>query len=96
MKSLSEIQTSLNHHKQSLYGKYPIHSLAIFGSYARKEQNENSDVDVLVEFNGRIGVKFMDLADEIESILGLKVDLVSKKALKEKYFNSISPDLIYV
>lgn len=96
MKSLNDIQESLNKHKVSLFEKYPIKTLAIFGSYARTEQNENSDVDVLVEFNDSIGIRFIDLAEEIEKILGIKVDLVSRKAIKEKYFNVIQTDLIYV
>ncbi len=96
MKSLNDIRDSLSKHKASLFEKYPIKTMALFGSYARKEQNEKSDVDVLVEFNDRIGIRFIDLAEEIENILEVKVDLVSRKAIKEKYFNAIQTDLIYV
>ena len=96
MKTLQEIKNKLGNHKRHLFKDYPIKSLAIFGSYSRKEQTENSDVDILVEFNGRIGIRFIDLADEIENIVGSKVDLVSKNGIKEKYFNAINPDLIYV
>ena len=96
MKSLIEIQRTLATHKQMLYEKYPIKSMAIFGSYARKEQNDQSDLDLLVEFREKIGIKFIDLADDIEKIIGLKVDLVSKKGIKEKYYQSIQTDLIYV
>ncbi len=96
MKSLMDIKSTLSSHKQKLYEKYPIKSMAIFGSYARKEQTENSDLDVMVEFNDKIGIRFIDLADEIETIIGLRVDLVSKKGLKEKYYKSIQSDLIYV
>jgi hypothetical protein len=70
--------------------------MAIFGSYSRREQNESSDIDILVEFSDRIGVRFIDLADELESIIGFKVDLVSKKGVKEKYLQTIDSDLIYV
>ncbi len=79
-----------------LYEKYPIKTIAIFGSYARKEQTEMSDLDLLVEFKERIGVRFIDLADEIEGITGERVDLVSRKGIKEKYFQAIQTDLIYV
>ncbi|MDZ7743915.1 MAG: hypothetical protein U5Q03_19820 [Bacteroidota bacterium] len=51
---------------------------------------------MLVEFNDKIGIRFIDLADEIEQIVGVKVDLVSKNGIKEKYFTAIVPDLIYV
>ncbi len=96
MKSLNEIKSNLTSHKQELCSEYPIQSIAIFGSYARREQTENSDLDIMVEFNDKIGIRFIDLAEEIEKITGLKVDLVSRKGIKNKYFNSISTDLIYV
>ncbi len=70
--------------------------MAIFGSYSRNENRNDSDLDILVEFNDKIGIRFIDLADEIENIVGVKVDLVSKDGIKEKYFKAIDPDLIYV
>jgi len=70
--------------------------LAIFGSVARNEQTEISDLDILVDLNGKIGIRFIDLADEIEAITGLKVDLVSKKGIKDKYLKAITSELIYV
>ena len=76
--------------------RYPIASMALFGSFARSEQTEASDIDVLVELNGKIGSKFIDLADELETSLGHKVDLVSRKGIKPRYLRSIEPELIYV
>ncbi len=70
--------------------------MALFGSVARNEQSDVSDVDVLVEFNGRIGSGFLTLAFELEEELGTKVDLVSRGGIKPKYFRAIEPDLIYV
>ena len=70
--------------------------MAIFGSYSRREQNDSSDLDILVEFSDKIGIRFIDLADDLEKIIGFKVDLVSKKGIKEKYLESINSDLIYV
>jgi predicted nucleotidyltransferase len=96
MKTLREIELTLEEHKQYLFSAYPIKSLAIFGSYARKEQNEQSDVDLLVEFNDKIGMRFIDLAEELEKIIGFKVDLVSRKGIKDKYFKKIQSDLTYV
>ena len=83
-------------HKGRLFQDYPIKSMAIFGSYSRREQNDSSDLDILVEFSDKIGVRFIDLADELENIIGFKVDLVSKNGIKEKYLESINSDLIYV
>ena len=96
MKTLQEIKEILSSHKSKLFADYPIKSLAIFGSYSRKEQNDNSDLDILVEFSDRIGIRFIDLADDLEKIVEPKVDLVSKKGIQEKYLQSITSDLRYV
>lgn len=96
MRTLQEIQNTLSNNKNQLFHDYPIKSMAIFGSYSRKEQNDSSDLDILVEFSDKIGIRFIDLADELENIIGLKVDLVSKNGIKEKYLRSIDSDLIYV
>ncbi len=96
MRTLQEIKSTLSNHKQRLFHDYPIRSMAIFGSYSRNEQNDLSDLDILVEFSDKIGIRFIDLAEDLENIVGFKVDLVSKKGIKEKYLNSIDSDLIYV
>ena len=96
MKSLIEIQSTLEEYKPMLYEKYSIKSMAIFGSYARKEQNDQSDLDLIVEFKDKIGIRFIDLADDIERIIGVKVDLVSKGGIKEKYLQAIQSDIIYI
>ena len=83
--------------KPALEKKYGVKDLAIFGSYSRDTAIKGkSDVDVLVDFSQPIGITFIDLADELEQLLQLKVDLVSRNGIKAKYFNVIEPDLIYV
>lgn len=96
MDTFLDIKTKLEIHKKELFEKYPIKELAIFGSYARNEQKEASDLDLMVEFHSRIGSEFIELADELEEILRIKVDLVSKKGIKERYFERIKDDLIYI
>ncbi|MCC6601487.1 MAG: nucleotidyltransferase family protein [Crocinitomicaceae bacterium] len=96
MKSLSSIKNALAKHKEHLSNKYGLNLIAIFGSYGREQQSKNSDVDILVDFKKPIGIEFIDLANELESILKLKVDLVSKNGIKEKYFRHIEKDLNYV
>lgn len=96
MKNLTEIKDKITLNRIALFSKYPIRTLAIFGSFSRKEQTESSDLDILVDFKENIGIKFIDLADELEQLLGIKVDLVSKKGIKEKYLRAIENDLIYV
>jgi predicted nucleotidyltransferase len=82
--------------KPILQGKYPLESIALFGSYARDEADENSDVDLLVELNGKMGINFIDMADEIEGNLGIKTEVITKPSIREKFFNLIKEDLIYV
>ena len=70
--------------------------MAVFGSFARNEQREDSDVDILVEFSVPVGMEFIDLADDLEGILNRKVDLVSKGGIKPKYLAAIQNQLSYV
>ncbi len=66
MKTLNEIKKILLEHKQELKEKYKVKSIAIFGSYARGEQTEKSDIDILVEFYEPIGLKIA----RFERVLG--------------------------
>ena len=98
MKTLSEIKEILRKHKKELREKYKVKSIAIFGSYARGEQKETSDIDILVEFYKTPDyLKFFELEDYLSNLLGIKVDLVIKGAIKNPYIKkSIEEDLIYV
>lgn len=96
MKTISEIKELLKKNKKDLMMKYDLKSIALFGSIAREEATEKSDIDILVEFEKPIGLEFVLLADELEEILGIKVDLVTPKALKPKMFEYIKQDLQYV
>ena len=87
----------LREHKAELFKKFPIASLALFGSYARGDETTESDVDILVEYNGPIGWEVVDIVEELEGLLQVKkVDLVSKRAVKPHYIPYIEKDLIYV
>lgn len=91
------ILTILKKAKPSLEKKYGVKELALFGSYSRNDAVPGkSDVDVMVDFSKPIGLEFVDLADELERLLQMKVDLVSRGGIKPRYFTAIEPDLIYV
>lgn len=96
MKTQSQILNLLQKNKEFLFKKYPIKELALFGSFARNEQNMQSDIDILVEFNSRVGMEFIELTDELEDLVQIKVDLVSKNGIKDKYFREIENELKYV
>ncbi len=96
MTSLNQIQSTLSSHRAELLDLFRVKTLAVFGSYARNEQRNDSDVDILVEFNSPVGIEFIDLGNYLERILNLRVDLVSRNGIKPKYFNQIRDDLKYV
>ena len=96
MTTTTEILKTLQAKRSSLVSTYPINKIGVFGSYARGEQTAESDVDIVVEFNAPIGMAFIDLADELEKELKLKVDLVSRKAIREKMWAFIEKEVIYV
>jgi len=74
-----------------------VKRLAIFGSVARGEARRNSDIDILVEFDGAITFdRFMDTKFYLEDLLHRKVDLVVPQAIKPRMKASIAQDLIYV
>ena len=91
-----DISDILKNKKSHLFDTYSIEYLAIFGSYVRNEHVRNSDLDILVEFNKPIGIEFIELADELEKLLELKVDLISRNGLKPKYFKAIEQELIFI
>lgn len=96
MKSLSVILSLILKNKPGLQKKYPIKTICVFGSVARGDFNENSDVDILAEFEKPIGIEFIDLANELESILQQKVNLISRSGTNPKYFKVIEKDLHFV
>jgi len=96
MKSLEEIESILSDHKRGLRERFKVKEIGIFGSYARNEQTEDSDVDILVEFEEPVGLLFVHLADFLEEILQCRVDLVTKEGIKPNRRKYIMEDLIYV
>ena len=72
MRSLEGLKEIIKQHRQELEQKYKVKTIAIFGSYARGEETAESDVDILVEFTEPVGLLFVDLADYLEEVLGLR------------------------
>jgi len=89
-----EILQLLRREKPRLFEKYPLRRLALFGSVARAEQTETSDVDIMADVDPSIGLRFVTLAEELEDILHCKVDLISLRAIKLAMQKSIEKDLV--
>lgn len=75
--------------------KYPLGSLAFFGSVTRNDFTGQSDVDVIVDFHSDDFLLFVQLADELERIAQTKVDLISRRSLKERHWNYLKDKLVY-
>jgi predicted nucleotidyltransferase len=83
--------------KPQLLEKYPISELGLFGSYARGDFNEQSDIDILVDFHSRIdGFEYIRLAHELEDTFRQKIDIVSRKGIKPQYLPYVEKNLIHV
>jgi len=90
-KSLDEIKEILKKHEKELK------EIGIFGSTVRGEEREDSDVDMLVEFEKPIGFfKFLELEEYLSDLICRKVDLVSKKALKPNIGKYILEEVVTV
>ena len=96
MKTRAEIIKVLSKNKTELEKRFKVQKLALFGSYARGDQSNESDVDILVDVDPSIGIEFVTLAESIEKLLGIHVELVSRKAIKPRALKLIEQELIYV
>jgi len=96
MYTLQQIVQILKHHKPELQKKYPLSGIGVFGSYARGEATDKSDIDIAVELSGPMGLNFVAMADEIEALFGIKTDVVPKRAIKPEYLQYVEKDIIYV
>ncbi len=97
MLTLNELKKRLYAHKRELYEKYKIKKIGIFGSFVRNEQNIESDIDILVEFEVTPTLlKFINLENYLSELLGIKVDLVMKKALKPTIGKSILKEVVFI
>lgn len=77
--------------------KLGVKSLSLFGSVARGEDTENSDVDMLVEFEGKVTFdSFMDTKFFLEDLLGVSVDLVMPQTIRPQIKPYIMQDLVHV
>lgn len=82
--------------KPSLQKRYPISEMALFGSVARDDHADTSDIDILVDFNGAIGMGFFKLVNELEDEFQTKVDVVSRKGIKPHYLPYVEGSLIRI
>ncbi len=98
VKQTKHFITTLKQVKPELALRYKVKSLGIFGSYIRNEQKRNSDLDVLVEFDdpSLSLLKFIECEHYLSDLLGVRVDLVEKSALKPTIGKRILSEVVLV
>ncbi len=96
MKRKEAILKILKQQLPYLKEKFIVKTIGLFGSYAREEQTEKSDIDMLVEFEASVGFfKFIELEDYLSEKLGVKVNLVTPDALKPIIKPHIIAEAVY-
>ena len=97
MRNLQDIEAKLKENKNLLNERFNVKEIGIFGSFVRGEQKETSDLDILVEFEGRASLfEIVRLERFLSELLGEKVDLVMKNSLKPRIGKHILREVVYV
>jgi len=87
----------LNQHRDECLKRFGARHLALFGSAARDELRVDSDIDVLVEFDGPATFDgYVGLKDYLEDLFGAKVDLATEAMIKPRLRRYIEKDLLRV
>ncbi|MCC6531280.1 MAG: nucleotidyltransferase family protein [Burkholderiales bacterium] len=92
-----QILKTLADHRQEIAQRFAVKKLALFGSAARDELRDDSDVDVLVEFEGPTTYDgYFKLQDYLQELLGRSVDLVTERGLKPRARRHVEKDPVRV
>lgn len=95
--SQQNVLSSLKDLKGKVSYEYSVKTIGVFGSVARNEETEQSDIDLLVEFSRPVGfVTFMRLENFLSEQLGARVDLVTADSLKPVIRQDVLSEVIYV
>lgn len=94
---LNQLKQKLKQQLPLLVDRYQVESLGMFGSYVRREESGESDLDLLVTFSEPPSLlRFIELENYLSDTLGVKVDLVMKDALKPRIGERILSELVAV
>ena len=83
-----------------LANEFGVSKIGLFGSYAKGQSGDSSDVDLIIEFERPIGFRFIELVDYLENLLGQKVDVLTPAGVQniriERVARSISQSIVHV
>jgi predicted nucleotidyltransferase len=97
MKTLNEIKEILNKYRDEIKREFKAEIIGVFGSYVRGEEKPESDVDILVRFKeGATLFDLVGLAEFLEERIGIKVDVVSERALRPELKEQILKEVVTV
>lgn len=93
MSYLDEVIEKLKLQYPYLSSEFGIRRIGVFGSVAKQDEREESDIDLIVEFNKPIGFKFISLAEYMEELFGRKVDIITKDGIRNIRVRRVSTDI---
>ena len=96
MTTPQEIEQQIKSLKPFLEKEFTVDKIGYFGSYAKGNQDETSDLDIIVNYTGQLGWKFFDLHEYLEDKLKLKVDLVTERSIKKRWREKVLSEVVYL
>jgi predicted nucleotidyltransferase len=100
MLTRDEIVHLLQSEQTRLATEFGVSKVGLFGSFAKGQAGQASDIDLLVEFDRPIGFRFLELVDYLEAVLGRKVDVLTPAGVQniriDRVAKSIAESLVYV
>lgn len=99
MREIDQIIEKLKQEKSHLQQEFNITEIGIFGSYTRDEQTENSDIDILIDYDKTKSFSLLELVgleDYLGNLFGKKIDIITKNALKPRIGRQILNEVIYL
>lgn len=100
MLSREQVIKALQEEHSFLASEFGVRRIGLFGSYAKGNPTESSDIDIIVEFDRPIGLRFVELVDYLEALLGRKVDVLTLAGVEniriQRVARSIAQGIVYV
>ena len=90
LQTADEVKTILKQHMDELEKQFKVKSIAIFGSYVRGQQREESDIDLVVEFSSPVSLlHIVSLENHLTDLLGVQVDVIPRRSIRQELRRAI-------